>query len=102
MATINNINLATLSFDEIRKLLSSEEIEKVYRLQQLHYRIQDVEAHAEDMLNKGDITEEEKNFIVEHRAEIAKLFLYKYSDCTLAENDVFECLIDNYLTDNYR
>ena len=33
MATINNINLATLSFDEIRKRLSSEEIEKVYRLQ---------------------------------------------------------------------
>ena len=28
MATINNINLATLSFDEIRKLLSYEEIEK--------------------------------------------------------------------------
>ena len=102
MATINNINLATLSFDEIRKLLSSEEIEKVYRLQQLDYRIQDVKAHAEDMLNKGDITEEEKNFVVEHGAEIAKLFLYKYSDCTLAENDVFECLIDNYLTDNYR
>ena len=102
MATINNINLATLSFDEIRKLLSSEEIEKVYRLQQLDYRIQDVEAHAEDMLNKGDITEEEKNFVIEHRAEIAELFLYKYSDCNLAENDVFECLIDNYLTDNYR
>ena len=54
------------------------------------------------MLNKGDITEEEKNFVVEHGAEIAELFLYKYSDCTLAENDVFECLIDNYLTDNYR
>ena len=33
MATINNINLATLSFVEIRKLLSYEEIEKVYRLQ---------------------------------------------------------------------
>ena len=59
MANINNINLATLSFDEIRKLLSPEEIERVYRLQQLDYRIQDVEAHAEDMLNKGDITEEE-------------------------------------------
>ena len=102
MATINNINLATLSFDEIRKLLSPEEIERVYRLQQLDYRIQDVEAHAEDMLNKGDITEEEKNFVIEHRTEIAELFLYKYSDCTLAENDVFECLIDNYLTDNYR
>ena len=28
MATINNINLATLSFDEIRKRLSDEEIEK--------------------------------------------------------------------------
>ena len=102
MATINNINLATLSFDEIRKLLSPEEIERVYRLQQLDYRIQDVKAHAEDMLNKGDITEEEKNFVIEHRTEIAELFLYKYSDCTLAENDVFECLIDNYLTDNYR
>ena len=102
MATINNINLATLSSDEIRKLLSYEEIEKVYRLRQLDYRIQDVEAHAEDMLNKGDITEEENNFVIEHRAEIAKLFLYKYSDCDIAENDVFECLIDNYLTDNYR
>ena len=102
MATINNINLATLSFDEIRKLLSPEEIARVYRLQQLDYRIQDVKAHAEDMLNKGDITEEEKNFVIEHGVEIAELFLYKYSDCTLAENDVFECLIDNYLTDNYR
>ena len=102
MANINNINLATLSFDEIRKLLSPEEIERVYRLQQLDYRIQDVKAHAEDMLNKGDITEEEKSFVIEHGVEIAELFLYKYSDCTLAENDVFECLIDNYLTDNYR
>ena len=33
MANINNINLATLSSDEIRKRLSDEEIEKVYRLQ---------------------------------------------------------------------
>ena len=102
MATINNINLATLSFDEIRKLLSPEEIERVYRLQELDYRIQDVEAHAEDMLNKGDITKKERNFVIKHETEIANLFLYKYSDCDLAENDVFECLIDNYLTDNYR
>lgn len=102
MANINNINLATLSFDEIRKLLSDEEIDRVCRLRELDYRTQDVEAHAEDMFNKEEISEDEMNFVIEHGAEIAELFLYKYSDCTLAENDVFECLIDNYLTDNYR
>lgn len=101
MANINNINLATLSFEEIRRLLSPEEIERVYRLQELDYRIQDVEAHAEDMLNKGDITKKERNFVIKHEVEIAELFLYKYSDCDLAENDVFECLINNYLDDNY-
>lgn len=101
MATINNINLATLSKEEIYELLTPEEIERIYRIQQLDYRIQDVEAHTEDMLNNGDITKEEKDFILEHTTEIAELFL-KYHDYTLAENDVFECLIDNYLADNYR
>ena len=101
MANINNINLATLSFDEIRKLLSPEEIERVYRLQELDYRIQDVEAHAEDMLNKEEISEDEMNFALEHKKKIAELFLYKYSDCNLAENDVFECLIISYLADHY-
>lgn len=102
MANINNINLATLSFDEIRKLLSDEEIERVYRLQELDYRMQDVEAHAEDLFENEEISEDEMNFAFEHKLEIANLFLYKYSDCDLAENDVFECLIDNYLDDNYR
>lgn len=35
MATINNINLATLSFDEIRKLLSSEEFVSFFLLKKL-------------------------------------------------------------------
>lgn len=81
--------------------LSSEQIEAIYRYQQMLYRKEDVIYHAEDMCTRLEITEDEMDFVCDNSEEIAELYLYKYSDCNLAENDVFEELIRNYISDKY-
>lgn len=102
MANINNINLAVLPFDKIRKLLSPEEIERVYQLRKLEYAMMDVEAHVEDLWNEDRISSDELDFLYTHREELAIAYLDKYQDCNLAENDVYESMILNFIEENYR
>lgn len=101
MATINNVNLTILTDNEIRSLFDPEELRRIYDVQHLDYCAADVELHAENMLDNEDITEDEFNFVLEHKEELAKMYIYKYQDCSLAENDIYACMIENYLKDYY-
>lgn len=79
--------------------LSSEEIEAIYRYKEMEYRMEDVKAHAEDMYNEEELTYSEKIYVCDAAELLAERYLYKYHDCSLAENDVFREMIRNYILD---
>ena len=79
--------------------LSSEEIEAIYRYKEMEYRMEDVKAHAEDMYNEEELTYSEKAYVCDAAELLAERYLYKYHDCSLAENDVFREMIRNYILD---
>lgn len=79
--------------------LSSEEIEAIYRYKEMEYRMEDVKAHAEDMYNEEELTYSEKVYVCDAAEILAERYLYKYHDCSLAENDVFREMIRNYILD---
>ena len=80
--------------------LSSDEIEAIYRYKEMEYRMEDVKAHAEDMYNDDELTYSEMVYVCDSAKLLAERYLYKYKDCTLAENDVFREMIRNYVSDN--
>ena len=79
--------------------LSSDEIEAIYRYKEMEYRMEDVKAHAEDMYGDEELTYSEKVYVCDSAKLLAERYLYKYKDCTLAENDVFREMIRNYVLD---
>ena len=79
--------------------LSSDEIEAIYRYKEMEYRMEDVKAHAEDMYGDEELTYSEKVYVCDSAKLLAERYLYKYKDCTLAENDVFREMIRNYVAD---
>ena len=79
--------------------LSSDEIEAIYRYKEMEYRTEDVKAHAEDMYGDEELTYSEKIYVCDSAKLLAERYLYKYKDCTLAENDVFREMIRNYVLD---
>ena len=80
--------------------LSSDEIEAIYRYKEMEYGMEDVKAHAEDMYNDDELTYSEMVYVCDSAKLLAERYLYKYKDCTLAENDVFREMIRNYVSDN--
>ena len=80
--------------------LSSDEIEAIYRYKEMEYRMEDVKTHAEDMYNDDELTYSEMVYVCDSAKLLAERYLYKYKDCTLAENDVFREMIRNYVSDN--
>lgn len=83
----------------IANKLTPDEIEAAYRYQQMNYATQDVINHVEDMYESGEFNDLEAALLKNDAVDIAELYIYKYSDCNLAENDVYEELIRNYLED---
>ena len=79
--------------------LTEEEIEAVYRHKQIEYRMEDVKAHAEDMYENEELSYSEKVYVCDSAELLAERYLYKYQDCSLAENDVFREMIRNYVLD---
>ena len=84
---------------EVIPNLSSDEIEAIYRYKEMEYRMEDVKAHAEDMYGDEELTYSEKVYVCNSAKLLAERYLYKYKDCTLAENDVFREMIRNYVLD---
>ena len=80
--------------------LSSDEIEAIYRYKEMEYRMEDVKNHAENMYNDDELTYSEMVYVCDSAKLLAERYLYKYKDCTLAENDVLREMIRNYVSDN--
>lgn len=61
--------------------------------------MEDVKAHAEDMYNEEELTYSERVYVCDAAELLAERYLYKYHDCSLAENDVLREMIRNYILD---
>ena len=79
--------------------LTEEQKEAVYRVKQFEYAVEDVKMHIKDMYDNDTITKEEELYALEHVKELAEEFIYKCHDCSQAENDVYESMIQNFLMD---
>ena len=82
--------------------LTNEQKEAVYRVKQLEYAVENVKMHIEDMHDNDTITKEEELYALEHVEELAERFIYKYQDCSEAENDVYESMIYDFLRDHLK
>lgn len=82
--------------------LTDEQKEAVYRVKQFEYTVEDVKMHIGDMYDNDTITREEELYALEHVEELAERFIYKYKDCSQAENDVYESMIYDFLRDNLK
>lgn len=79
--------------------LTAEEVEAIYRYKQMEYRMEDVKAHAEDMYGDEELTYSEMMYVCNAAEFLAERYIYKYQDCSLAENDVFRGMIRDYVKD---
>lgn len=79
--------------------LTAEEIEAIYRYKQMEYRMEDVKNHANDMYTDEELTYSEMMYVCNAAEFLAERYIYKYHDCSLAENDVFRGMILDYVKD---
>lgn len=84
----------------IIKTLTDEQMEAAYRVRQMQYRIEDIKSHAEDMLANDDLKFAEYKFVCNAAQELAERYIYKYHDCSQAENDVMVSMIRDYCQDH--
>lgn len=84
----------------IIKTLTDEQMEAVYRVRQMQYRVEDIKAHALDMVDNEDLTFPEFAFVCEAAQTLAERYIYKYHDCNMAENDVMVSMISDYCQDH--
>ena len=82
--------------------LTDEQIEAVYRIKQLEYRIQDINDYIEDIYINGYVGADEYYFVKEHAEELAEKFLNKYENCDIPENEALEMLINDFISDHLK
>lgn len=87
---------------EIEEKYTPEEIEVIYRYQQMKYTIEDANFHIEEFIDWHELSEEEENKLRSYAEEMAERYIYKYQDCSIGENTVWECLVEMYYEDKVR
>ena len=87
---------------EIEAKYTPEEIEAIYRYQQMKYTIEDANFHIEEFIDWHELSEEEENKLRSYAEKMAERYIYKYQDCSIDENTVWECLVEIYYEDKVR
>ena len=81
---------------KIEEKYTPEEIEAIYRYQQMKYTIEDANFHIEEFIDWHELSEEEENKLRSYAEEMAERYIYKYQDCSIDENAVWEHLVEMY------
>ncbi len=87
---------------EIESKYTPAEIEEIYRYQEMKYTIEDAHFHVEDFVDWHELTEEEAQKLHDLAEEMAYQYLYKYEDCSMPENSVWESLVETYYYDKVK
>jgi len=91
--------MAYLTNKEIEEKYTYEEVESIFRYQLLKYTIEDANFHIDEFCDWHDLTKEKEDKLRSYAAEMAERYLYKYQDCSLPENAVWEHLVEMYYED---
>lgn len=87
---------------EIEEKYTPEEIEAIFRYQEMKYTIEDANFHIEEFVDWHELSEEEAQKLYSYVEEMAERYLYKYQDCSSPENTVWECLVEMYYDEKVR
>ena len=65
---------------EIEAKYTPEEIEAIFRYQEMKYTIEDANFHIDEFIDWHDLSKEEENKLRSYAEEMAERYLYKYQE----------------------
>lgn len=85
-----------LNNEEIKKYYTAEEIESIYRYQEMQYTIEDANYKIEEHVDWNDLTEEEEEILRKHAPEIAQDFLDN-QDMNVGDTYIWDSILEAYI-----
>lgn len=85
-----------LSNEEIKKYYTAEEIESIYRYQEMQYLIEDANYKIEEYVDWKELTEEEEAVLRKYAPNMAQDFL-DIQDMNVADNDTWDDILNAYI-----
>ena len=85
-----------LNNEEIKKYYTAEEIESIYRYQEMQYTIEDANYKIEEYVDWKELTEEEEVVLRKYATNMAQDFL-DIQDMNVADNDTWDDILNAYI-----
>lgn len=85
-----------LSNEEIKKYYTTEEIESIYRYQEMQYLIEDANYKIEEYVDWKELTEEEEAVLRKYAPNMAQDFL-DIQDMNVADNGTWDDILNAYI-----
>lgn len=85
-----------LNNEEIKKYYTAEEIESIYRYQEMQYLIEDANYKIEEYVDWKELTEEEEVVLRKYATNMAQDFL-DIQDMNVADNDTWDDILNAYI-----
>lgn len=85
-----------LNNEEIKKYYTAEEIESIYRYQEMQYTIEDANYKIEEHTDWNDLTEEEKAILRKYAPNMAQDFLDN-QDMEVGDNYIWDSILEAYI-----
>ena len=85
-----------LNNEEIKKYYTAEEIESIYRYQEMQYTIEDANYKIEEYTGWRELTEEEETILRKYAPNMAQDFLDN-QDMTVADTITWDDILNAYI-----
>lgn len=85
-----------LNNEEIKKYYTAEEIESIYRYQEMQYTIEDANYKIEEHTDWNDLTEEEEAILRKYAPNMAQDFLDN-QDMEVGDNYIWDSILEAYI-----
>ena len=85
-----------LNNEEIKKYYTAEEIESIYRYQEMQYTIEDANCKIEEHTDWNDLTEEEEAILRKYAPNMAQDFLDN-QDMEVGDNYIWDSILEAYI-----
>ena len=85
-----------LSNEEIKKYYTAEEIESIYRYQEMQYLIEDANYKIEEYVDWKELTEEEEAILRKYAPNMAQDFL-DIQDMNVSDNGTWDDILNAYI-----
>ena len=85
-----------LNNEEIKKYYTAEEIESIYRYQEMQYTIEDANYKIEEYVDWKELTEEEEAILRKYAPNMAQDFLDN-QDMNIGDNGIWNDILEAYI-----